>query len=549
MMEPVGALMTSPKSMQRSINNKHINDKCINDEWICDALLLEINQSPAETLQATLYRGIRTLIEEGRITAGIRLPSTRRLVARLPIGRNTAMLVMEQLAHDGFVEARAGAGCFVSHAYTARGRIDKHEIPNVHVNEPDSVHQEGMPINAEGANERLSARGERLLDLSQLRNHSGALAFSPGLPSLSLFPWEKWRRLQQRHWRRMPMDWMRYHTEGGLLRLREVLCDYLTLSRSVRCTPNQIVITQGAQQAFSLIATLLAEEGETVWFENPGYRGARAAFEAANLTVEPVPVDNEGIAPHADLPTPSLIYITPSHQYPTAVTLSMSRRMALLEKAEQSGAWIIEDDYDSEFRYDARPLASLQGIDTAERVIYVGTFSKVMYPGLGLGYMVLPASLADAFRRASTRLMREIHYPLQAAVADFIADGAFRQHIRRCRRAYEERQSLLRRCLQPAVERGLRLSPGKAGMHLLATHAEGLDEAALIERGRVHNVHLSPYSSYFMAASNPQDLETHPDPASSKNTTGLVLGYAAAGGQALEQASYLLNQWLEQTGR
>ncbi|MGJ8526253.1 HTH-type transcriptional regulatory protein GabR [Halomonadaceae bacterium LMG 33818] len=546
--------MASGENMQlriegTRINNTRIDNKCINDEWICDALLLDIQHSSAETLQATLYRGIRTLIEEGRITAGIRLPSTRRLAARLPVGRNTAMLVMEQLAHDGFVEARAGAGCFVSHAYRARNGIHKSDRTNVHVNKNDHVQKEEVTASAVTGNERLSARGERLLNLSQLRNHTDALAFSPGLPSLSLFPWEKWRRLQQRYWRRTPLDWMRYHTEGGLLRLREVLCDYLTLSRSVRCTPNQIVITQGAQQAFSLIATLLAEKGETVWFENPGYRGARAAFEAANLTVEPVPVDNEGMAPHPDLPEPSLIYITPSHQYPTAVTLSMARRMSLLTRAEQSGAWIIEDDYDSEFRYDSRPLASLQGMDTTERVIYVGTFSKVMYPGLGLGYMVLPASLADAFRRASTRLMREIHYPLQAAVADFIADGAFRQHIRRCRRTYEERQSLLRQCLQPAVDRGLRLSAGKAGMHLLATHDEGLDESALIKMGNAHNVHLSPYSSYFMAPSNPLDSDLPLDSTPAKTGTGLVLGYAAADEQALEQASHLLNQWLKQTGR
>ncbi|WP_110667577.1 PLP-dependent aminotransferase family protein [Salinicola halophilus] len=468
-----------------------------------------------ETLSQRLYVALRELIQQGRLAPGCALPSSRRLAAALGLGRNTVLTAIDRLIAEGFLLARSGAGVFVADWQPTRDVPDSSETPSA----------------------RLSQRGARILDFSATLGERHA-AFAPGVPALDCLPRERWQRLLRRHQQRAPAAWFDYPTEGGLPALREALCDYLRLSRSVRCEAGRILITQGAQQGFELIARLLADPGDSVWMEEPGYGGAQACFHSAGLAMTPVPVDEAGMnvaSLPANAPEPRLIYVTPSHQYPSGVTLSLPRRAALLERAKRHDAWIIEDDYDSEFRYASAPIAAMQGLREDARVIYVGTFSKVLYPGMRLGYLVLPPALVEPFRRANARLHREGQYVIQAALADFMAEGHFGRHVARMRERYRGRQARLRAALAPAVEKGLSLSDGQAGMHLVA----GVDslelEEALVARGRKAGIQLSPLSRFY--------LETPGRP-------GLVLGYAAASEEAIDTAgAWLATAWLELTGR
>ncbi|OHV08977.1 PLP-dependent aminotransferase family protein [Kushneria phosphatilytica] len=471
---------------------------------------MELPQRGSATLSGALYTTLRGWIQTGTLTPGAALPSSRRLAGELSIGRNTVLTALERLVAEGFVISRPGAGLFV-----ARLALPAFESP-------------GPMDTAEGA---LSARGSALLAHCAVLNTSHH-AFAPGVPALDLFPREQWQRLLRRHQQRAPEQWLAYRMEGGVQALKEALCDYLRLSRSVRCTPQQILITQGAQQGFELIARLLADPGDSAWIEEPGYGGAQAAFRAAGLALVPVPVDDEGMDPArvpSDAKPPALIYVTPSHQYPRGVTLSLARRLALLESAERHDAWLIEDDYDSEFRYATPPLASLQGLSERTRVIYVGTFSKVLYPGLRLGYLVLPPSLIEPFRRANARLNREGQYVTQAALADFIERGYFARHIARMRRVYQHRQTVLRQVLAPATAEGLSLSAGHAGMHLLASLESASLERTLVEAGNEAGTVLSPLSKYFVG--------NKPEP-------GLVLGYAGSNEERITRAGgWLVRAW------
>ena len=479
-------------------------------DWITEALALQLTANAAPTLVQQLYSSLKEWIQHGELMAGDALPSSRYLARELGISRNTVLAALDRLLAEGLLVARQGAGVYVADI--------RHLLTRAELSSP-------LPV-------RYSSRGKTLLALSGALSH-GHRAFSPGVPALDLFPREQWQRLLRRHYYRAEMSWMDYQTSGGLSELKAALCDYLRLSRAVRCRPEQIVITQGAQQAFELVTQLLTDSGDSVWMEEPGYRGAQVCFLAAGLTVTPVPVDQEGLNPSlapVNAPPPRLIYVTPSHQYPSGVTMSMTRRLALLAHASCSGSWIIEDDYDSEFRYDIPPTPSLQGLTEQVSVIYVGTFSKVLYPGLRLGYLVLPDSLAEDFKSAHSRLHREGGYPVQAALAEFISKGHFSRHIARMRVAYRQRQACLRNALAPAIASGFRLSDGHAGMHLLARLDTLEQEKALVERANKAGITLSPLSHYYLGG--------HKSP-------GLVLGYAGSTQDELTKAGAWLNHaWL-----
>ncbi|GEK46940.1 GntR family transcriptional regulator [Bisbaumannia pacifica] len=451
-------------------------------DWVGEALGIELMTPSSQSLARRLYRALRGWIQSGRLASGSRLPSSRRLARDLGVGRNTLLEAIEQLVAEGFLETRPGAGTFVADLPFGRGEAVSEAAPS------------------EAPEAALSARGERLLRFCASPGDHHA-AFAPGVPALDRFPHELWQRLLKRHQRDAPEAWLDYRTQGGVTALREALCDYLRLSRSVRCRPEQVLVVQGAQQGFELIARMLSDPGDVAWLEEPGYGGAQACFDAAGLEMVAVPVDGEGLDLKRVPPgqaAPRLIYVTPSHQYPSGVTMSLPRRLALLEAAETHGAWIVEDDYDSEFRYGQRPIAALQGLSEAARVIYVGTLSKVLYPGLRLGYLVLPEALVAPFRRANARLHREGQYAVQAALAEFIAAGHFSRHVRRMRDCYRQRQALLRRALAPAVARGLALSEGQAGMHLVAWLDDRDIEQALVRRAAEQGIGLSPLSGYYL---------------------------------------------------
>ncbi|PRY64150.1 GntR family transcriptional regulator [Vreelandella songnenensis] len=479
-------------------------------EWLIDALALRVSTQHDLTLAQQLYTTLRAWIQGGKLDAGHSLPSSRHLAQALGISRNTVLAAMDRLLAEGLVVSRRGAGLYVA-------KLPLLSLPTA------ASHVEAF---------EYSTRGQALIDrCATLSQHYHA--FAPGIPALDLFPHAQWQRLLRRHFHQADTGWLSYQTLGGLPALREALCDYLTLSRAVRCRPEQIVITQGAQQAFELIVQLLTDSGENVWMEEPGYGGAQTAFLAAGLCITPVSVDEDGMNPAlapAPAAPPRLIYVTPSHQYPSGVTMPVPRRLALLEHAARHGAWIIEDDYDSEFRYDIPPVPSLQGLAERAAVIYVGTFSKVLYPGLRLGYLVLPEALADTFRLAHARLHREGNYPTQSALAEFIAKGHFSRHIARMRGRYRQRQACLRRALAPAVAQGLKLSSGHAGMHLVAELESPAQERQLIKRANAAGITLSPLSRYYLGQ---------------PTRSGLVLGYAGATEEELLSAGHWLGQaWI-----
>ncbi|WP_129139187.1 PLP-dependent aminotransferase family protein [Modicisalibacter coralii] len=473
---------------------------------------MQLSDKTAGTLARRLYDALRERIQAGELGPGTRLPSSRRLARELGLGRNTVLDALERLVAEGFAEARQGAGLFVA------------ALDLTPVTSPPGEARVELPP--------LSRRGRELLErCGDMRGSHRA--FAPGIPALDRFPHALWARLLRRHQRHVPTAWLGYQTQGGLPALKAALADYLQLSRSVRCRPEQILITQGAQQGFELIARLLTDPNDPVWIEEPGYGGAQACFAAAGLERIPVPVDDQGIDPAAApaSPSPRLIYTTPSHQYPAGATLTLARRLALLAAAERHGAWLVEDDYDSEFRYTTPPVASLQGLATQAPVIYVGTFSKVLYPGLRLGYLVLPEALVDDFRRANARLHREGGYAVQAALADFIAEGHFARHVARMRHCYRQRQVCLREALAPALAEGLELTRGQAGMHLVAWLDDHAQERDLVARGEAAGVTLAPLSRFYLGeASRP----------------GLVLGYAGADEAEIARAgAWLCQAWRE----
>lgn len=479
-------------------------------DWITEALALKLTVKATATLVDRLYRALKEWIQHGELTAGDTLPSSRDLSRTLNISRNTVLAAMDRLLSEGLLIARQGAGLYVANLPTLLTWA-----------KPSSL----LPV-------RYSKRGSKLLALSGTLS-DGHHAFAPGVPALDLFPREQWQRLLRRHYHYAQMSWMDYQTNGGLPELKAALCDYLRLSRAVRCQAEQIVITQGAQQAFELITQLLTDSDDLVWMEEPGYGGAHACFLASGLSIVPVPVDKEGLNPllaPSHTFAPRLIYVTPSHQYPSGVTMPVPRRLALLEYAARMGSWIIEDDYDSEFRYGTPPTPSLQGLSEQSSVIYVGTFSKVLYPGLRLGYLVLPDTLAEDFKRAHARLHREGNYPVQSALAEFIATGHFTRHITRMRTAYRRRQACLRSALAPAVAKGLQLSSGHAGMHLLAMLDTFEEEKILINRASEAGITLSALSRYYL---------------SENKRPGLVLGYAGSTeSELLTAGAWLSDTWL-----
>jgi GntR family transcriptional regulator/MocR family aminotransferase len=319
--------------------------------------------------------------------------------------------------------------------------------------------------------------------------------------------------LLNRQWRAPDPALLDSSHDGGYLPLRQAIADYLRVSRAVNLTVDQVLITSGTQQSIDLCARLLTDYNDFVWVENPCYWAARRVLEVNGLQLHAVSVDKEGMAPSTEdfRIKPRLIYTTPSHQYPKGMVMSYGRRRLLLDYAQTNNAWIIEDDYDSEFRFEGRPISSLQGMDQDGRVLYLGTFSKVMYPGIRLGYMVIPPKLVDAFKNGLYELQRPGQVMIQAALADFIEEGHFASHIRRLRQMYAERRRLLQTALAPIANVGARLSPVDSGLHLVVEFDAHIDDAKVAKIAAEQDLRVYPLSHYC--------LGNQPD-------KGLIIGYA-----------------------
>lgn len=455
-----------------------------------------MNMSPASDLLATtlahadfhprlaqqrrLYEAAKTAIHQQRLGAGNKLPSSRDLARDLGIARNTVIAAFEQLAAEGYVRSAQGSGTYVADlpqlAFTAR-----------------------MAPAAEAA---LSARG------SVIAAHPAGARyeiqpFAPGDPDFSAFPFKLWQRLQNRVWREARTELLDSGQAGGYLPLRQAITDYLRMSRSVKVSVGQVLITAGTQHSLDLCAQLLADAGDMAWVEDPGYWGARRVFQACELVQRPIRVDGAGMALSADdLATgPRLIYVTPSHQYPTGAVMTLARRRELLDVAARKKAWILEDDYDSEFRYTGRPLASLQGLDTDSRVVYMGTFSKVLYPGIKVGYLVLPETLVKPFSTALYDLQRPGQLTVQAALADFIRLGHFTAHLRKLRQVFGARREMLRRTLATALQgHEVAISSEESGLHLVVELPGDADDEALEKLAAHSGIQVRALSAYYLAS-------------------------------------------------
>jgi GntR family transcriptional regulator/MocR family aminotransferase len=466
-------------------------------------------------LYQALYAHMRAAILSGELRGGMKLPSTRALAEELNISRNTVLNAYRQLLAEGYLEGREGSGTFVAHISPEQLLAAPH--PALHIpNTPQPPHMEApRPVFSERAKAQITA--------SQAPS-DGTLPrpFVPEAPALDVFPYQLWSRLVARQVRRMPVNNFTYQDSAGYRPLREAIVAHVTVSRQVHCTPEQVIIVPGSQGALDLAARMLVNFGDPVWLEDPGYSGARGAFLGAGAHIIPVPVDHEGLVVDIGIehaPGARLAYLTPSHQFPLGVTMSLSRRLALLDWAKRANAYILEDDYDSEFRFTTRPLATLQGLAArdAERVIYIGTFSKVLFPSIRIGYMIVPPALIDPFLKV--RRLIDIHSPMleQAVLADFMTEGHFTRHLRRMRTLYAERRSAL---LEAASELPLQIDSPEAGIHCVGWLPDGVDDLALAHKAADYDLNLTPISGFCI------------EPLARK---GLLLGYGGFSVQKIKE--------------
>jgi len=444
--------------------------------------------------QRRLYEAAKTAIHQNQLGAGNKLPSSRDLARDLGIARNTVIAAFEQLAAEGYVISALGSGTYVADLRELSASMHR-GAGATSLSAAAFAARAAAPLSRRGAEITTFAAGARF----------EIQPFAPGDADFSSFPFKLWQRLQNRVWREARADLLDYGQSGGYLPLRQAITEYLRISRSVKVSVEQVMITGGTQQSLDLCAQLLADVGSTAWVEDPCYWGARRVFQARDLLLHPITVDANGMAlDESDLATePRLIYVTPSHQYPTGAVMSLARRRELLDVAVRKNAWILEDDYDSEFRYTGRPLAALQGLDTDNRVVYMGTFSKVLYPGIKIGYLVVPPALIEPFKIALYDLQRPGQLMVQAALADFIALGHFTTHIRKIRQIYGARRELLRRTLVaqlgPQLSQSVTISSEESGLHLVVELPDRADDVALEKLAAESGIQVKALSTYYLA--------------------------------------------------
>ena len=452
-----------------------------------------------------IYEKMRQAILSGEIPSKSRIPSSRALAAQLGVSRMTVVNAYDQLFAEGYLEGKIGAGTFVAS-----------ELPEELLQTPKV---RPVKTTAFSRELNLSRQGRQMEgDLDELLREHSANRFVPfqnGLTAINSFPFDTWARIAARWNRHAPPATLVNGDLAGFHPLRQAIAAHLKSARGVRCEPEQVIITAGAQQALALISSVFLEPNDQVWMEDPGYTSARSLFSLSRTQLIPVPVDEDGLNFKTVLESgknPKLIYVTPSHQYPLGVTMSVTRRLSLIETARATGAWIIEDDYDSEYRYSGHPLASLQGLDQDGRVLYVGTFSKTIFPSLKLGCLVVPPDLVDVFTAA--RMLSGAHSPLidQAILAEFISEGHFARHVRRMRTLYEARQKVLIEEVRRNLKGLLEMKADDAGMHLVGWLPDNIDDREVALKAAEVNLRLSPISDHSI---------------NKYARNGLVFGYAA----------------------
>jgi GntR family transcriptional regulator / MocR family aminotransferase len=542
-------------------------------------ILLPLDPSAARSLYGQVYDGLREAIIVGRVPPGARLPSTRALAADLGVARNTVALAFDQLRTEGYVVGRRGGGTRVRDSVPdslidvrrRRGAPGAAEAAASGGHQPDDpdgatmrrgnaapnrTHDPASPtLSAAHSRPRnalailggpqLSLRGQQLaaatLGLVD-RGGTDPVPFRMGVPALETFPARLWARLTARCWRRDGV-YMGDSDPLGEPILRAAIAAHVTSARGARCTPDQVFIVSGALQGLDLIARLFLDAGDAAWVENPGYFGSFAPIAAAGARIIAVPVDHEGLdvsAGERAAPDARLAYVTPSHQFPLGSVMSASRRFALLAWARRSAAWVVEDDYDSEFRYTGRPLPCLQGLDAehrgpdeAARVLYIGTFSKTLVPGLRLGYLIIPDAVVDKVRAARRVIDRHPPTFAQGVLADFIGEGHYARHVRRVRALYAERQAILLDAAKTELDGLIDLTPDAAGLHLVGWLPQGVSDAAASDAALAHGIETLPLSRCMRG------------PSEHIERGALLLSYAGFDGNALRKGVLSLRRVLE----
>lgn len=457
----------------------------ITDEALYDALRHAMASREDETLQHVVYRVLRETILAGNLPAQSRLPGSRELARRLALSRNTINAALEQLATEGYL-LRNRRGNQIAQLPAAVD-INADSAPEIAL--PSSLHAL-PPIT---------------------RSDSPSMAFTPGMPAVNYFPLAQWRRLLDRTMKEEGGQLLGYGDPAGEWPLRTAIARHLTLSRGIHCSAEQIVITGGALEGIQLCTQLLSERGQLAWVEEPGYFGARSAFVSAGLRIEGIPVDMQGMRlPAMPVAVPTLIFTSPSHQFPLGSLMSASRRLVLIKFAIEYKCWIIEDDYDSEFRYGSEPIPAMLGMLPQSPVVYLGTFSKTLFPSLRMGFVVMPPALARAAQPAIQSLMRGGHRAEQRALARFIEDGYYARHLAAMRRLYRSRQQQLSDGLHQTLTQPYSLSGEKGGMHLTVV-IDDIDDVRVADEARNFQMAPAALSRFYLA------------PSAGK--TGLVLGY------------------------
>lgn len=472
---------------------------------------------PEVPLYQQLYSHLREAILAGRLPSGMKLPSTRALAEELRVARNTVLAAYHQLTDEGYIESVEGSGTFVADILPEQ-LLTVQKQDSTSAPAPPSTETPAVILSQRARSQMTSP--QILLSLPPTTD-GRQRPFSLGMSALEVFPYQLWARLIARQARQMSAGTLTYQHAAGYPPLCRAIAEYLTVVRGLRCTPEQIVVVAGAQGGFDLAARLLVDAGDQVWMEDPGYVGARGAFLGAGAEVIPIPVDGEGLRVDVGMaraPQAQMAYVTPAHQFPLGVNMSLPRRLALLEWAKQNNTYILEDDYDSEYRFAGRPLPTLHSLDSAGRVIYIGTFSKVLAPALRIGYLVLPPELLKPF--LAVRRFVDFHTPIleQSALADFMADGHFARHLRRMRTHYAEQRLLM---LELLGKLPLELHAAPVGSHCIGWLPAGFDTAKLRRQAIEADLNLWLISTYSIQPL-PRD--------------GLIFGYGAYCGDELRDA-------------
>jgi GntR family transcriptional regulator / MocR family aminotransferase len=493
-------------------------------------LSLMLDPSSTIPLYRQLYIAMRQAILSGKLPAGTKLPSTRTFAQTHGISRATVIVAFEQLLYEGYIQGKVGSGTYVEDVLPD----ELLQVPLQHNTAPaqQSTHspshtglsQRGRAIAASPVAPMINWQQVNLLQ-----------TFRHGIPALNEFPFKIWSKLITRRSRDTQSSYFGYTDPAGYYPLRCEIAAYVQAARGVHCTAEQIIIVAGSQQALTLAGHLLLDPGDAAWIEDPCYLGAKGALLSSGVHLVPIPVDSEGLNVAIGIssnPTARLAYVTPSHQFPLGSTMSLARRLALLQWAEHTGAWILEDDYDGEYRYSGHPLASLQGLDTAERVIYIGTFSKVLFPGLRLGYLVAPPALVDAFSATRAAFDRHSHILDQIVLTDFMSEEHFARHVRRMRALYAERREIFIDAIEYELNGLLTVQPNEAGLHLVTRLSDTLHATDATQRAATHEIVVTPLSHYY--------VQQPP-------LNALLLGFAAFTEHEIRQGVQKLSQALQQS--